>query len=117
MPRALTGRKPRRYKDHRTRTAKQWAERYDAIAERYPPQDRLARSLTAMSADFLRDYETLRTVGYARGAKSKHLSPIRKTAGLFLATLRVLGGGNGLREPEDLARLIAAAREGTSDEG
>ncbi len=116
MPRVLASDKPRRYVDHRTREARVWAEGYNRIAERYPPRDGLARELTAMAADLLRDYADLRSAG--RDAQRKNLSPIRKTAGLFLATLRILGGGgNGQREPEDLARLIAAAREGTSDEG
>ncbi len=116
MPRILSNNKPRRYADHRTREARQWAEGYDDIAQRYPPRDGLARELTAMAADLLRDYADLRSAG--RAAQRKNLSPIRKTTGLFLATLRLLGdGGNGQRQPEDLALMIQRAREeGTSDE-
>ncbi len=117
MPRALGGRKPRRFKDHRRQEARRWAESYGAIAERYPPKDALARKLTAIAADFHRDYVDLRSVGKA--AQKKQASPIRKTAGLFLATLRVLGGGSGNGHGEkDLARLIQETqREGASDAG
>ena len=109
MPRALSGRKPRRYKDHRTREARRWAESYSAIAERYPPKDALARKLIALCADIDQDYARLRSAGKA--AQKKQASPIRKTAGLFLATLRILGGGgNGQREPEDIAAALARLR-------
>ncbi len=53
-----------------------------------------------------------------RTAQKKNSSPIRKTAGLFLATLRVLGGGSGNGHGEkDLAKLIQAAQRGASDKG
>ena len=114
MPRVLANDKPRRYVDHRTREARVWAEGYNHIAERYPPRDGLARELTAMAADLLQDYADLRSAG--RAAQRKNLSPIRKTTGLFLATLRILGdGGNGQREPDDLARMIQEAQRGAAD--
>lgn len=56
----LAGGKPRRYRDHRRKEAKRWGEDYAAVAERYPPRDRLARELIALAADMLGDYEALR---------------------------------------------------------
>ncbi len=114
MPRTLSGKKPRRYPDHRTRVAKQWAEGYSHIAERHPPRDGLGRALTAIAADFYMDYVELRSA--EKTAQKKNSSPVRKTAGLFLATLRVLGGGSGNGHGEkDLARLIQDAQRGASD--
>ena len=115
MPRVLTGRKPRRYLDHRTRVARIWSEGYSDIAARYPPRDGLGRALTAIAADFYMDYVELRSA--EKTAQKKNSSPIRKTAGLFLATLRVLGGGssNG-HGGKDLARLIQDAQRGESDD-
>lgn len=94
---------PRRFEDHRRVEARQWSKAYNDIIERYPPRDNLARELTAIAADFLEDYKELR-----RSAGRKNMSPVRKSAGLFLATLRVLqGGGNGKRGLEsDLERYF-----------
>ncbi|MCZ6480878.1 MAG: hypothetical protein ACE1Z6_12380 [Candidatus Methylomirabilales bacterium] len=116
MPRILADNKPRRYRDHRTQTARRWADGYNDIATRYPPRDGLGRALTAIAADFYMDYVELRSA--ERTAQKKNSSPIRKTAGLFLATLRVLGGGSGNGHGEkDLAKLIQAAQRGASDKG
>ncbi len=87
MPRILSNNKPRRYADHRVREARRWAESYSNIAGRFPPRDGLARDLTSMAADFYQDYLALREEG------KKNSSPVRKVAGIYLATLRVLGGG------------------------
>ena len=107
---ALAGKKPRRFKDHRRKVARRWSEDYDAIAERYPPRDRLGRELIAITADQLTDYKALR--------RSKRATPsaLRKTAGLVLGALRAVadGGGNGHQEPKlDLAAELARQGMGT----
>lgn len=117
MPRMLSGRKPRRYQDHRTVEARRWADAYTDIASRFPPRDGLGRALTAIAADFYMDYVELRSV--ERATQKKQTSSTRKVAGLFLACLRVLGGsGSGNDHGEkDLAKLIQAAQRGASDKG
>ncbi len=69
-----------------------------------------------MATDFHRDYVDLRSA--EKTGQKKNSSPIRKTAGIYLAIIRILGGGgpsNGHGE-KDLARLIQDAQRGASDE-
>lgn len=104
--RRLKGGLPRRFKDHRTRTARLYREAYLTIVERYQPRDRLAARVTAMASDLLLDYETLRQ------SKAATSSAKRKTAGLFLGALRELSRTN--HKPEEPFDLLGAelARQG-----
>ncbi len=102
--RALAGGMPRRFKDHRTQVALVYREAYRAIAERYPPKDRLASRLTAMAADLLLDYERLR-----RSPRAKD-SARRKAAGILLGAIRAAAGasnGHGQDGALDLAGELA----------
>lgn len=117
MPRKLGNDKPRRYADHRTRVAKEWSEGYQNIAEVYPPHRGLDRDHLAMAADFRQDYLKLRA--NERAGQNTPTSPLRKTAGIYLAIVRILGSGlavdNGRRMPPTPAELLAGLREDTPD--
>lgn len=99
---ALKGRKPRRFKDHRRREAKRWAEDYEAIAEQCQPGARLERELVALAADMLGDYKAMRQA--RRGTRSAQ----RKTLGLFLGALRAARDRASGQEPllDPIAELM-----------
>ncbi len=116
----LKGGKPRRFKDHRRLEARPYNAAYEAIAERYPPQDRLACRIAGVAADLLVDYERL---AQSKRRTARAGSARRKTAGLLLGALRSAAGGmNGDgRQPtpdELLDRFhAAAAREAAEARG
>ena len=87
--RKLKGGKPRRFKDHRRREARPYLNAYDAIAERYPPPDRLGRRLVSIGADLLLAYDTLAQARQTPRVRSAR----RKTVGLILGMLREVAGG------------------------
>lgn len=115
----LKGGKPRRFKDHRRLEARQYNACYAAIAERYPPKDRLACRIAGLAADLLVEYERL---SQSKRRTARTGSARRKTAGLLLGALRSAAGGvNGDgRQPtpdELLDRAHAAMRrEADADE-
>lgn len=128
MPKALKGKMPRVLKDHRSHIGKQLREGYDALMARFNLQDSIGRRLAVMVEQSWLEYRTISAelddlARRPRKGKERVLAIARlrrrrdSVAGRYLGGLRTLTGlavGNG---HEDLARLIAAAREGTSDEG
>jgi hypothetical protein len=103
--RRLKGGKPRRFKDHRRAEAVRYNRAYDAIAERFPPPDRMARMVAGMAADLFVSYDRLAS---SQRPTKRTASAKRKTAGLILGALRALGGGspaNGHGGPPTIAEL------------
>ncbi len=128
MPKALKRGMPRVLKDHRSHTGKQLREGYDALIAQFKLQDHpIGRRVAVMTEQAFLEYRTLSAelddlVGRRRRGKEHALTIARlrrrrdSVAGRYLGGLRTLTGlaaGNG---HDDLARLIAAARERTSDE-
>ena len=106
--RRLARGKPRRYPDHRRLEAGPYNTTYRAIAERYPPRDRLACKILGVAADLLVDYERL---SQSRRRTARMASARRKTAGLLLGALRAARDGvNGQGAEPDVARLLADMR-------
>ena len=103
--------KPRRFPDHRRLEAKAYNRAYDAIAERYPPRDRLACRLAGLAADLLVEYERLAST---RKRTARMASAKRKTAGLILGGLRAVADGHNGHAAPDLARLLSERRESSS---
>jgi hypothetical protein len=109
--------KPRRFPDHRRLVAKRYNEAFDVIAERYPPQDRLASRLVGVAADLLVEYEQSRTPTARVKASAR-----RKTIGLLLGALRAARNGAGGRNGHEdagadlLARLAALPKIGAEQD-
>jgi len=105
---------PRRYADHRKVEARPFRAAYDALAERYPPTDRLARLVTGIAADLVVEYERL---AQSRRQTPRAASARRKTAGLILGALRAVAdgaNGRGHAGPDIAATLAAMRDEGTA---
>jgi hypothetical protein len=104
--------KPRRYADHRRLEAQPYNKAFAAVAERYPPPDRLGRRLVGLVADLWVEYERLAST---RKRTARTASARRKTAGLILGGLRAVAEGqtNGAAAP-DLARLLLDRPESSS---
>ena len=96
--------KPRRYPDHRRLEARPYNVAYAEIIGRYPPPDRLACRLAGVVADLLVEYERLAS---SRKRTARTASAKRKTAGLILGGLRVVGSGTNEHAPDDLSAALA----------
>jgi hypothetical protein len=91
--RRLKGGKPRRFGDHRRTEARPFNAAYAMITGRYEPADRLGCELAGIAADLLCDYQALRR------SKRGKAGQRRKTIGLFLGALRVVGAGHNGHKP------------------
>jgi len=96
---------PRRYSDHRSRAARRYRALYDEVIEAHPQRHALGRTLAAMLADLLYDYQSLR-LSKKKGARSAR----RKTTGLVMGLLREVKHASG-HAGDDLAAELAKLTE------
>ena len=122
MPRALKGRMPRTFGDHRTTLAKRLRVIYDDIGSKYPLNDGISRKVAAITAQTWLNYEECsREVTHLTGRKRVHekqatiLNRIRRRqsvfASQFLGGLRTLSNLTGTGDGADLAKSFQQSLE------